>query len=451
MPIVSLSANPADSALAEGMTEELTARIARSTGVRVASTTSVLALRERRLSVRQIAESLGVSHVVEGALQKWGSRTRWQIRLVHASDGSSRWSETYDREIGDIFAVQDDISRAVSAELNVRLRPAEGAASRRRYTPNIAAYEWYLRGKRTELLRTADGRRTAIEHFQRAIAADSSFAAPHAGLVWAYINVAGSARGNHDEWFARAEASAMRALQLDDSLADGYSALGWARLPRRDWAGAENAFKRAIALDPSVHRGHEGLARLYMLTGRYAEQLAAAERGFEADPYSHSSIREKALALSTNGRCDEALDLLRPLQFLEPPAGVAGLIRGQCFLKRQMLAEAIDEFQWSMETNEARSALAFLGYALARAGRHAEARRILDDLTTGRRDSHGAFGVAVVHAGLGDRDQAFAWLERSVKEHSWRVYIMDPLFKDLHENPRFAQLGAFGAAGAGRR
>ncbi len=151
-----------------------------------------------------------------------------------------------------------------------------------------------------------------------------------------------------------------------------------------------------------------------------------------------------------NRRCDETLELLRPLKSLDPPAGVAGVIMGQCYLQKRMWPEAIAEFRWSMETTEARAALAFLGYALARCGRRDEARKILEDLIAGRRHSHGAFGVAVLYAGLGEQDQAFAWLQRALEENSWRHYIMDPLFEELHRDPRFARLYGFRPDVAGR-
>jgi tetratricopeptide (TPR) repeat protein len=181
-----------------------------------------------------------------------------------------------------------------------------------------------------------------------------------------------------------------------------------------------------------------------MIMRRPAEQLAAARHGLETDPYSHSAIREMALALNMNGRCDETIELLRPLKSLTPPAGVAGVIMGQCYITKRMWPEAIAELRWSMETTEARSALAFLGYALARSGDTAQARAILDDLLAGRQHSHGAFGIAVVYAGLHDYDNAFRWLARSVEESSWRAYIVDPMFADLHRDPRFARLGVFG-------
>jgi serine/threonine-protein kinase len=445
LPLANLSPEGGDAALADGMTEELIAILSRGRTLRVVASTSVRALTNRQLGVRQIAESLHVSHVLEGALQKIGSKLRMQVRLVDAQDGSTRWSATYDREIGDIFAIQDDIARAVANELEVRLAPDGGAMlAPRRLTSSVAAYELYLRGKQNALLRTSEGRREGMDYLQRAIAIDSNFAAAHAVLVWMYLNEAGSSPGDHLAWIRRAEATALKAIALDNTLADAYSALGWSRL-LLDLPAAEVALERAVAIDPAAHRGYEGLARLYMLTRRPAEQLAAAQRGLALDPYSVAAIREMALALSTNGRCDEALTLLRPLKELKPPAVVAGVIRGQCFARKQMWPEAIAELRWATKEG-ARAALGLQGYVLARSGRTAEAQAILSDLLTGRKQSHGAFGIALVYAGLRDYDHAFAWLEKASQEGSIRVYIMDPLFEDLQRDPRFARLKLAGGA-----
>jgi predicted Zn-dependent protease len=139
----------------------------------------------------------------------------------------------------------------------------------------------------------------------------------------------------------------------------------------------------------------------------------------------------------TNGRCDEALKQLEPLKSLTPPARVAGVIRGQCYAAKEMWPEAIAEFRWAMEGGDARTALAFHGYALARGGNPDEAKRILSDLLAGRKHSHGAFGIATLYAGLGNFDEAFAWLDKAVDEQTVRVYIMGPMFADLQRDPRF--------------
>ena len=446
LPLTNLSPDAGDAALADGMTEELIAVLSQDRTLRVVASTSVRALRSRQLDVRQIADSLRVSHVLEGGLQKIGSKLRMQVRLVDARDGSTHWSATYDREMGDIFAIEDDIARAVAGELDLRLGAGGSPPSAHPgSTSSVAAYEWYLRGRQNSLLRTAGGLRDGIGYLQRAIAIDSTFAAAHAALVWLYLNEAGTSPGDHRTWYRRAEAEALKAIALDDSLAVGYAALGWARIALSK-PGVEAALNRAVSIDPAVHRGFEGLARYYMLTRRPAEQLAAAQRGLALDPYSVAAIREMALALSTNGRCDEALALLRPLKDLHPPAAVAGVIRGQCYATKHMWPEAIAELRWAMQTGDARTALGLLGYALARAGQRAEAQGILSDMLSGRTQSHGAFGIALVYAGLRDYDRAFTWLDKAAQEGSVRIYIMDPLFEDLHRDPRFGRLPLAGGA-----
>jgi TolB-like protein/DNA-binding SARP family transcriptional activator len=442
LPLTDLSTDPADAALADGMTQELIAMLGRSPDLRVIASTSAFALEERGMDVRQIADSLRVSHVLEGGVQKVGSRLRMQVRLVDARDGTTRWSETYDREMGDIFAVQEEISFAVARELDVRLtgRGRLGGASRR-HTTNLAAYQWYLRGITADPGR-ASGRLQATEFLSRAIAADSGFAPAYARLSFLHLSSSGITPGDHREWFRRAEEVARRAVALDDSLAEAHAALGWALHANNDYTAAEAELKRAIALDPNVYRGYEGLARIYMMTGRPDEQLAVAWLGMEIDPFSTQAIRELALALNTNDRCDETLELLRPMKSLSPRVGVTGIIMGLCYAKKEMWPEAVGEFRWATEETDAKAALAFLGYSLARAGQREEAMRILSDLLAGRQYSHGAFGIAVVYTGLRDYDQAFVWLDKAVEEGSDRVYIMDPVFEDLHRDPRFERLRA---------
>ena len=311
----------------------------------------------------------------------------------------------------------------------------------RGYTSNVAAYEWYVRGMDLALMRSDSGARRALSYFQRAIAADSNFAAAHAGLVRAYLQIGNGTRlSDRHLWVARAETAALKAVALDDSLADAHAALGWVRLVNSDYARGETEFKKAIALDPNAPRVHEGLARLYMMTARPSEQLTEARLGLKSDPYSHSAIREVALALMMNGRCEEALQLLKPLKSLTPPAGVAGIISGQCYASMEKWPEAIAEYQWAMANASGASGPAFLAHALARAGREKEARQILSELLTGRKDSHGAFGIGVVYAGLGEYDQAFVWLNKAADDGSLTAYIVEPMFADLHRDPRYPPL-----------
>jgi len=435
LPLTNLSGDPADAGLVDGMTEELIAVLGKSANLRVVASTSVRALVDRRLDVRQIADSLRVSHVLEGGLQKIGPRLRMQIRLVDPRDGSTRWSETYDREMGDVFEIQDDIARAVARELDLRLAGGVGpGSSASRHTTSAAAYEWYLRGMEGALMRNEAGRRRGIQYFQRAIAIDSTYAAAYAGLARMYIGMAASGRPR--EWFAQAEIAARKAVALDGSLGQAHQALGWVHVVNKDWRSAEAELRYALTLDPQLSFTREGLAHVYLWTGKPDRQLEEARLALENDPYSHTAIREYARALLANGRCDEALMQIRALKELSPPSAVAGVIAGQCHLVSGSWEDAITEFRWA-DQHSAQVAPALLSYALARAGRRDEARAILADLLSGRTRSHGAFGVAIAYAGLGDLDQAFAWLGRAVDEGTLTRDLMLPVFAELHRDPRF--------------
>jgi len=442
LPLANRSIDPNDATLADGMTDELIGVLSKNQNLRVIASTSAFALKGTREGVRQIAESLHVSHVLEGSLQKIGPRVRMQVRLVDGADGSTRWSEVYDREMKDIFAVEEDISQAIAGELDARLGKSEPRSrAERRYTPSVAAYEWYLRGMDVTLMRSDSGTLRSIDYFNRAIAADSIFAAAYAGLVRPYLQLANGRKiGNADEWVKLSHAAALKAVSLDDSLADGYSALGWVQSFVHDYSGSEISFKKALLLNPAAPRLHEGLARLYMATDRPAEELEQARLGLQTDPYSHSAIREMALALIMNRKYDEALQLLRPLKSLTPPAGVAGIISGQAYEAKEKWPEAIAEYRWSIANSSGASGPAFLAHALARAGQQQEARQILADLLSKQKQSHGAFGIAVVYAGLREYDKAFQWLDKAADEHSINSYIAEPMFDDLHADPRYPEV-----------
>jgi serine/threonine-protein kinase len=440
LPLVNRSPDPADAGLADGMTEELIGTLSKNPNLRVMGSTSSFAFKGTNQSASQIADSLHVSNILEGSLQRLGTHLRMQLRLV-ARDGSTRWSQVYDRQMADMFAIQDDISRAVSSELGLRFRGGgDFNTTRRRYTPSVDAYEWYIRGMDITLMRSDTGSRHSMEYFQRAIAADPKFAAAYAGLVRPYLQFSSSTKKRDQrEWIARAKQAALKAVALDDSLAEAHAALGWALLADDDYPPSEASFKKAMELNASAPRAHEGLARLYMVTGRPSEQLEQARAGVNVDPFSHAAIRELALALNMNGRCDEALKILKPLKTLTPPAAVAGIIAGQCYETMGKWPEAIAEYQWALKSATPAAGWGFLGHAFARAGRTDEAKHILSQLLLGKKDSKGAFGIAVVYTGLRDYDKAFEWLFKAVEERSVSAYIEEPMFNDLHADPRYSE------------
>jgi TolB-like protein/tetratricopeptide (TPR) repeat protein len=442
LPFANMSGDRRDAALVDGVTEELIAVLARIPNLRVIALRSAFATKSSNADVRRMADSLGVSSVLEGGIQKAGSRLRVQVRLVDARDDSTRWSEVYDRELKDIFSLQSDIAGAVARELDLRLGESALARIKRGSTRNIAAYELYVRGNDPVLFRTDSGGRAALEYFRQAIALDPNYAAAYAGLARMHRRIGfGDDPGvSRPDRLVLAEQAALKAVALDDSSEEAHVALSLIRRDNYEMASAETELMRALALEPSNAGIHEWLVQLYALTERPAEALVEGRRAVELDPLSPSANAEFAHALLANDRCDEALTQLEKLRSLRPPLNRAGLIAAECYEEKQMWPEAIAEIQ-HITVNGGPRGQALLGYMLGRAGRTDEARRILAVmLDRSRRINGGAFDVALVYAGLGDNDQAFVWLDKAVDDRSLGFEWMHTIVAGLRRDPRFEKL-----------
>ena len=438
LPLANVSGDPRDAALVDGLTEELIGVLAKIDRLRVVARTSAFVFRNSNLDVRRIADSLRVSNILEGGVQKSGQTIRVQVRLVDARDGSTRWSESYDRELKDIFLVQSDIAAAVARELDLRIGAGAARSLRRKPTQNIAAYELYLRGNDRTLLRSDSTARLALEYFQQAVALDSTYAAAYVGMARMYLRLRGSdfpgisGRGN----YALAREAALKAVALDDSLAEAHGTLGNLRMTEFDFAAAEKELKRAAALDPQHSRIREWLSFLYYWQERPVDALAEANRAVENDPLSPTAHAEVGRALCVNGRVEEGLARLKSLHAVQqPPARVASYT-AYCHGKKGDWAAAVAAIPKGRENLSD----ALLGRSLAHAGRREEALVILTALTNRwRRTNEGAFLIAIVHAGLGDRDRAFEWLNRSLDEIAPVIHIAQPMFDDLRGDPRLQQ------------
>jgi adenylate cyclase len=439
LPFTNVSGAPQDAALVDGLTEELIAVLAKVKNLRVIARTSAFAFKNSDAGVRRIADSLGVSNLLEGSVQEAGSQLRVQVRLVNARDGSTRWSETYDRDSKDIFAVQSDIAGAVARALDLQLRASTLATIRRGSTTNVAAHELYLRGNDPALLRSDSGARAGLDYFRQAIAFDSGYAAAYAGLARMRLR---SAIGDDNEIplrvrLALAEQAALKAVALDDSLAEAHATLGLVRRVNYDMTSAEKELKRAVELEPTNARFHEWLVVLYVVTERPADALAEARRAVELDPLSPTANAEVARALVANDRCDEALAQLDKLRSLRPPLLRTSSIAVQCYARQRMWPTAIAELRGT-SANAGPRGQALLGYMLGRAGRTDEARQILAALLDrSRRIDGGAFEVAIVYAGLGESDQAFTWLDKAVDDRSVALDFLSIVVDDLRPDPRF--------------
>ena len=443
LPFVNVGADTANNAFVDGMTEELTTALSHIAGLHVIAATSAMAFKGHQIDVRKIADSLGVSFVLEGSLQRADRHIRLTIRLIDAADGSTRWSEQYDRELADVFAVQDDVGRSVAKALEIRfVSLARDAHLMRGMTSDPVAYEWYVQGRDPRLRRSDSGNRAAADYFLHAISLDTTFAAAYAGLAgayWGFARTGGTAARPARVLFDSAEAAAMKAVSLCDSLADAHARLAQLKLSRLDLAAALTHVNHALALDPNDPLARPLLGILYEWTGRRDDAVVEARRTLDTDRLSPDARVELARALFFAGHDDEALAELDSLRGLRPPLKRALEFTALIYLNKKMWDQAASALRVPNEGGVYTQAL--LARALAQSGDRGGATHILEDLLARQRvGTADAFSVANVYVGLGDWDRAFVWLNKSVDDRSMRVHIMDPTFAQLRADPRFAHL-----------
>ncbi len=435
LPLRTGNGSPVDSEFADAVTVELIDALARTGRVSVIASTSSFAFKGHPTDVRKIADSLQAANVMEGDLERTGSHIHLTLRLA-AADGKVRWSQTYDREMADAAMTFADIGRAVAAKLNGQPpgRPSTYAADHQ--TRNPAAYDLYLRGRQQRELRNDTAFAKAMDYFGQAIALDSNYAAAYAALAEVSGVRSLGTNATRLRMYGQARTTALKAIALDDSLPEGHMALGMLQLyPPIDLSVAESELTRSLALDPKGSLAHQYLAILYCATGRATDALAEARGAVLLDPLSVTAIREVGRALFYAHQYDDALVQLDRAQTMGPANRMAQLIAGEVYAKQGKFAQALVELRGRPSI----LGRALLGHTLARAGQRAEATQILGDLLDRERaGTGGAFYVAIVYAGLGDLDRAFAWLDKAFDDGSFRLEIMDPTFDDLRADPRFA-------------
>ena len=317
-----------------------------------------------------------------------------------------------------------------------------GAPPRTVSDRRLAAEDLTAQGKRDVLFRSADGRRQSLEFFRKAIAVDSTYAGAHSSLSHLLVMTAEDGHGSRHDHFVQAEKSARTAIGLDSALADGHAALGHVLMIDYQAAKAEEQFKRALELNPVEPYVREFLVWLYIFTDRPRDALEQAELAAKDSPKSPTAIAEVARALIVNGRCDEALEILGQLAYLQPPPARAAAIAAQCYAQRGMWQKAIDELRPVAARNPVQTE-PWLGFMLARAGAMTEAQQLRDSLLArAKRTDGGAFGMVVIYTGFRDFDNAFDWLDRSIDERSLRYNIMEPAFEELRRDPRFDRVRA---------
>jgi TolB-like protein/DNA-binding winged helix-turn-helix (wHTH) protein/tetratricopeptide (TPR) repeat protein len=441
LPLANLSEDRAQDYFAEGMTDELTTKLAGIPTLRVISRTSALRYRGSVKSIREIGRELDVDAIVEGSVLRSGEQARITLKLIEVATDRTVLAESFARQLQDILTLQSEIARVVAERIHatVSQEPARVAS---RVVPE--AFEDYLKGRSNWNTRTSDGVKQALAAFQRATARDPTYAAAWAGIADCYIVFSGALLGvpEHDA-YAKAREAALRALALDETLAEAHTSLGSVKNEHDwDWAGAEAEYTRAIAINSNYVTARQWYGEFLYFRGRYKEAIAQLELASRLDPLSPVASNSLAIAYLLAGQHDEAL--ARSRRTLEIDAGFSGghLTLGQVHLSKGQHAEAIAAFRRAVSLSTGLSRpVAWLGHAYAVAGEEVEARRALRDLEAlAERAQVSPYDVALVHTGLGEIDQAFSWLERAYLSRGADLLQLgvDKRLDRLRHDPRFA-------------
>jgi adenylate cyclase len=437
LPFANLGGDKENEYFSDGMTEELINALANVEGIHVVARTSAFAYKGKNLNVRQIGDELNVATVLEGSVRREGNQLRVVAQLIGAADGYHLWSKTYDRELKDVFSLEDELARAIVLALKPRLVP--GAALVPEATASVEAHDLYLKGRFFWNQRTKEGLTKAAALFEQALALDPRYALAHSGLADCYTLFSEYGVAHAAETLPKARKHALEAVALDESLAEGHTSLAEIAQSDFDWTLAEREFKRAIQLGPGYATAHQWYAIYLLNVGRLAEAEAEIERARQLDPTSRIINSWVALVFHSNREYDRAIE--QSLKTLElHPDSVPGRVHlVEMYLGGGRLAEA--RAALPIATAAPDDFLAVRAQVLAAAGDQAAARRLLSDLDRGLGEWIPRGAKAIAHLSVGDKDGAFRWLERCVDDGETTVLMKsNPDLDSIRSDPRYHKL-----------
>jgi TolB-like protein len=447
LPFQNLTGDAGQDYFSDGLTEEMITQLGNldPQHLRVIARTSVMRYKNSETPLDRVARELGVQYVIEGSVRRDADNVRIAAQLIQARDQTHVWARQYDRRVTGLLTLQGEIAREIADEIQLTLEGHSHAASPR---PAVApreyeAYDLYLRGQYFFNERTAGSLRKAIEYFQQATANDPNYARAYTGLADSYALMGGYTSLPPTEFMPKARAAALRALEIDDRLAEAHTALAlivqnydW------DWQTAEREFRRAIELNPNYATAHQWYAEHLMWLGRFDEALRESERARELDPLSLIIAADKGAVLFFSRDYDRAIEEWRSVLEMDPGFRRAHLIRA-AYLEKGMFTEALADVESTRSATPVAGYYSWRAHIFGRAGRTEEARHSLRELVQFNR-SHPADAMIVAWAylGLGDRDEALGWLEEAYAEHSTELTSLrvHPGFDPIRGDPRFQDL-----------
>ena len=448
LPFDNLSRDPDNAYFAEGIQDEILARLAKIADLKVISRTSTQKYKSAPDNLREIAKQLDVVNILEGSVQKAADQVRVTVQLINATTDAHLWAETYDRKLTDIFALESDIAKTIADTLQAKLTGSEERMMSKKPTANPEAYELYLKGRFFWNKRTGVDLRKAIDYFNQAVAKDPSYALAYAGLADAYVLLSGFGAASPKDSLPQAKAAAEKALELDNSLGEAHASLAQA-LFAYDFniAGANREFRRAIELNPNYATAHHwyGESGLTPL-GQFEDAIAELKRALELDPLSVIINADVGTVLTSARRYDEAIEQLRKTLEMDPSFYYAHYNLGEALEMKDLTENAIAEYQRAIGLNNDPVPQALLGHLYAKIGKKNEAWQILQQLHESSKQHYvSPYLFAMIYIGLGDNNQAIDFLEKTYEDrdgYSIAFIKVDPFLDPLRGDPRFEALVA---------
>ena len=443
LPFENQSNDPNSDYLSDGITENIINSLSQLPNLKVMARTTVFRYKGKAADAQKAGAELGVGAVLTGKVLKQGDTLAIQADLVRVSDGSDIWGDKYTRKLSDIFTVQSDLANEITDRLRLQLSGAQRERLKKHSTENAEAYELYLKGRYHNFKGTEAEIRKASEYYQQAIEKDPNYALAYVGLADSY-GVASAYVLPPAQAYSKVKEAALRALQIDDGLGEAHASLGQYKLYyERDWQGAETEFRRAITLNPNYPDAAIWYSFYLDATGRFEEAIAQTNRARQLDPLSLISNAGLAEAYYYARQYDRSLEAFRKTLELDQESALTHLWIGTLYQQKSMYSEAIAEYERARQIEDSPWVLASLGNGYAVAGRTADARKVLSALDAMSKQRYvSPYNNALIYVGLGEKDQAFAWLNKADEERNdYLVYLkVEPLFDSLRSDPRFSEL-----------
>jgi TolB-like protein/Tfp pilus assembly protein PilF len=444
LPLVNVSPDAEMEYFSDGITESIINALTQLPKLRVVPRSTVFRYKGPEMDPQQVGRELGVRAVLTGRVLHFGERLVVNAELIDVANESQLWGEQYNRKPADIFEVQEEISREISQKLLSKLSGEERKRLTKRHTHDTEAYRHYLKGRFYWNKRTEENFRKGIENFRQAIELDPNYALAYAGLADSYILLGFYGAEAPNEVMPKAKAAAVKALELDDSLAEAHNSLAFIHFTYEwKWSAGEKEFKKAIKLNPKSATVHHWYAFKLAAMGRHDDAVAEMKLARELDPLALIINAEVGWAYYFARRYDKAIEQFQKTLEMDPGFAVTHMFFGLAYTQQERFAEAISELQRGIELSGGSLIMkALLGHAYGRAGDRKAAEKMIAELTKTSTGYTSAYNVALIYAGLDETDNALSWLVRAVEQHDLFLAWMnvEPMFDSVRADPRFAEL-----------